>query len=111
MPSISARQTFVPLLFARRDANADGVHVSLAWGVAQIVNLGFQPARAHPMEEPIVAEDKALWRQVLSESIAKARGLAKEQTVDELASRSLNVAPVYCCARPMYRAYEAASPG
>lgn len=104
-------ETFVPLLFVRRDADPDGVHVSLAWGVAQIVNLGFQPARAHPMEAPIVAENQALWRRALSASLAKARGLAKEQTVDELASRSLNVVPVYCCARPMYWVNEAASSG
>ncbi|TAM55201.1 MAG: hypothetical protein EPN57_04160 [Paraburkholderia sp.] len=104
-------ETFAPLLFARGDADANLVHVSMELSVAQIVNTGFQPERAHPMEAPKIAEDQALWRRFLSASIFKARRLATEQTVDELASRSLNVTPLYCCARPMYRVNEAAASG
>ncbi|WP_126243019.1 tetratricopeptide repeat protein [Burkholderia gladioli] len=99
-------EIFAPLLFARRDADANLVHVSMELSVAQIVNAGFQPRRAHPMEAPKIAEDQARWRHLLSMSISKARRLAKEQTVDELASRPLNVAPVYCCVGPMYRVNE-----
>jgi hypothetical protein len=104
-------ETFAPLLFARGDANADLVHASIDLAVAQIVNAGFEPERAHPMEAPKVAENQAFWQQVLSASIAKARHLATERTVDELVVRSLDVAPVYCCARPMYRVNESAKSG
>jgi len=76
--------------------------------IAQIVNTGLDPKRAHPVEAPKIEEDQALWQRFLSASIFKARRLAKEQTVDELVSRSLNVAPVYCCTQRMYRVNEAA---
>lgn len=96
-------EAFVPMLFAREDANADLVHASIDLSVSEIVSTGFEPERVHPVEAPRVAKDQALWQQVLSASIVKARRLAAELTVDELVVRPLNVAPVYCCVRSMYR--------
>jgi hypothetical protein len=104
-------ETLAPMLFAREDANGDLIHAAIDLSVAAIVRTVFEPERAHPMKAPKIAEEPAFWQRVLSATIVKARRFAAEHTVDELVVSPLNVVPVYCCVRPMYRVNEKVTSG
>lgn len=97
-------ETLLPVLFKREDTDVDLAHAALEISLTGMVATWFEPKRAHPAIAKQIEDDQADWRQILSVKIREARRLATEHTVDELVARQLNIAPVYGCLRPTFRA-------